>query len=149
MASGDRVLATPMFVDIVDSTATLARVGDAKWRDLLGEHNAAVQLELDRHRGKEVDRAGDGVLAMFDGPAGAVECAAAIGRRAHASGLEVRAGVHTGEVELVTGGVRGIAVPSPAASPHWLKGASFSCPPRPASWWRDRAWASPRAGGTS
>ncbi|MBA2265189.1 MAG: hypothetical protein H0W17_02245 [Chloroflexi bacterium] len=110
MASGDRVLATLMFVDIVDSTATLAQVGDARWRDLLAEHNETIQLELDRHRGKEVDRAGDGVLAMFDGPARAVECAAAIGRRAHGSGLDVRARVHTGEVELVPGGVRGMAV---------------------------------------
>jgi class 3 adenylate cyclase len=110
MASGDRILATIMFVDIVDSTATLARLGDAAWRDLLGQHHETMQLELDRHRGREVDRAGDGLLALFDGPARAVECAAAIARRARKIGLEVRAGLHTGEVELIPGGVRGVAV---------------------------------------
>ncbi len=92
MASGDRVLATLMFVDIVDSTATLARVGDAKWRDLLGEHNAAVHIELDRHRGNR---------------------------------------------------------PVASRITSLAEGGELSCPPRPASWWRDRACASPRAGGTS
>jgi hypothetical protein len=75
MASGDRVLATILFVDVVASTQTLERVGDAAWRDLLGQHHETIQLELDRFRGREVDRAGDGLLALFDGPARAVECA--------------------------------------------------------------------------
>jgi class 3 adenylate cyclase len=110
MASGDRVLATILFVDVVESTVTLERIGDAAWRDLLGQHNEAIQLELDRYRGREVDRAGDGLLAMFDGAARAVECGAAIARRARAIGLEVRAGLHTGEVEVTTAGVRGVAV---------------------------------------
>ncbi len=110
MASGDRILATILFVDVVDSTAILERIGDAGWRDLLAQHHEAIQLELDRHRGREMDRAGDGLLALFDGPARAVECASAIVRRARAIGLEVRAGLHTGEVEMVPGGVRGMAV---------------------------------------
>jgi class 3 adenylate cyclase len=110
MDSGDRVLATVVFVDVVESTEILERIGDAAWRDLLAQHHETIQLELDRYRGREVDRAGDGLLALFDGPARAVECAAAIARRARAIGLEVRAGLHTGEVELVTGGVRGVAV---------------------------------------
>ncbi len=110
MASGDRVLATILFVDVVASTETLERVGDAAWRDLLGQHHEAIQLELDRYRGREVDRAGDGLLALFDGPARAVECASAIARRARSIGLEVRAGLHTGEVELSRAGVRGVAV---------------------------------------
>jgi class 3 adenylate cyclase len=110
MASGDRVLATILFVDVVASTQTLERVGDAAWRDLLGQHHETIQLELDRFRGREVDRAGDGLLALFDGPARAVECASAIARRARTLGLEVRAGLHTGEVELARGSVRGVAV---------------------------------------
>ena len=110
MDSGDRVLATVLFIDVVESTEILERIGDAAWRDLLAQHHETIQLELDRYRGREVDRAGDGLLALFDGPARAVECAAAIARRARAMGLEVRAGLHTGELELVTGGVRGVAV---------------------------------------
>ena len=110
MDSGDRVLATVLFVDVVESTEILERIGDAAWRDLLAQHHETIQLELDRYRGREVDRAGDGLLALFDGPARAVECAATIARRARAMALEVRAGLHTGEVELVTGGVRGVAV---------------------------------------
>ena len=110
MESGDRVLATILFVDVVESTEILERIGDAAWRDLLGQHHETIQLELDQYRGREVDRAGDGLLAVFDGPARAVECAGAIARRARGMGLEVRAGLHTGEVELVRGGVRGVAV---------------------------------------
>jgi class 3 adenylate cyclase len=108
--SGDRILATIAFVDVVESTEMLERIGDAAWRDLLGQHHETIQLELDRFRGREVDRAGDGLLALFDGAARAAECAAAIARRARSMGLEVRAGLHTGEVELVRGGVRGVAV---------------------------------------
>jgi class 3 adenylate cyclase len=109
-ARGERVLATLLFTDIVDSTATLERIGDAAWRELLAEHHQRIGFELDRYRGREVDRAGDGVLALFDGAARAVECAAAIVRRVREIGIEIRAGLHTGEVELVAGGVRGVAV---------------------------------------
>ena len=110
MASGDRILATILFVDVVASTEMLERVGDAAWRDVLGQHHETIQLELDRYRGREVDRAGDGLLALFDGAARAIECADRIARRARSMGLEVRAGLHTGEVEMVHGGVRGVAV---------------------------------------
>jgi class 3 adenylate cyclase len=109
-ASADRILATILFTDIVGSTATLERVGDAAWRDMLAQHNELVQFELDRYRGREVDKTGDGVMALFDGPARAVECAASIARRVRALDLEIRCGVHTGEVELVPNGVRGVSV---------------------------------------
>jgi class 3 adenylate cyclase len=110
VASGDRILATVLFTDIVDSTATLQRVGDAAWRDMLAQHNELVQFELDRYRGREVKKTGDGSMSLFDGPARAVECAASIARRVRAVGLEIRCGLHTGEVELVPEDVRGVAV---------------------------------------
>lgn len=110
VASGDRVLATILFVDVVESTELLERIGDAAWRHLLAQHHETIQLELDRFRGREVDRAGDGLLALFDGAARAAECASAVARRARSIGLEVRAGLHTGEVELERGSVRGVAV---------------------------------------
>ena len=106
----DRRLATVLFTDIVGSTATAAALGDREWRDLLAKHNALVRRELDRFGGREVDTAGDGFFATFDGPARAVRCASAIVAAVRELGLEVRAGVHTGEVELVDGEVRGIAV---------------------------------------
>ena len=106
----DRILATILFTDIVGSTATLERVGDAAWRDMLAQHNELVQFELDRYRGREIDKTGDGVVALFDGPARAVECAASIARRVRGLGIEIRCGLHTGEVELTAGGVRGVAV---------------------------------------
>jgi pimeloyl-ACP methyl ester carboxylesterase len=106
----DRVLATILFTDVVGSTELAAARGDRAWRALLDRHHAAVRRELERWRGREVDTAGDGFLATFDGPARAVSCAAAIVRAVRELGLEVRAGVHTGEVELADGGVRGIAV---------------------------------------
>jgi class 3 adenylate cyclase len=109
-ASADRVLATILFTDIVDSTGTLQRVGDAAWRDMLAQHNELVQFELDRFRGREVNKTGDGVMALFDGPARAVECAAAIVGRVRAVGMELRCGLHTGEVELVPDDVRGVTV---------------------------------------
>jgi len=110
VASADRILATVLFTDIVDSTKTLQRVGDAAWRDLLGQHNELLQFELDRYRGRKVKNTGDGIVALFDGPARAVECAAAMVRRVRTAGLEIRAGLHTGEVELVPEDVRGVAV---------------------------------------
>jgi pimeloyl-ACP methyl ester carboxylesterase len=105
-----RWLATVLFTDIVDSTATAAALGDRLWHDLLERHHALVRRELDRFGGKEIDTAGDGFFATFDGPARAVRCASAIEEAVGELGLEVRAGVHTGEVELVDGKVGGIAV---------------------------------------
>ena len=106
----DRVLATVMFTDIVGSTERAAAMGDARWRGLLDAHDAAIRTELDRSRGKEIDTAGDGFLATFDGPARAVRCALGIMSSLREVGLEVRAGVHTGEIELRDGDVAGIAV---------------------------------------
>jgi class 3 adenylate cyclase len=106
----DRVLATVLFTDIVGSTQRAAELGDRKWRDLLEDHDALVRTELDRFRGREVNTAGDGFLAIFDGPARAIRCAHAIAERARGLGLEVRSGLHTGEIELAGDDVRGIAV---------------------------------------
>ena len=106
----DRVLATVLFVDIVDSTRQLAERGDRAWRELLGRFHALVTRQLDRYRGREVDRAGDGLFATFDGPARAVRCACAIRDAVAALGLEVRAGLHTGECEVQGTSVSGIAV---------------------------------------
>jgi class 3 adenylate cyclase len=106
----DRVLATVLFTDIVDSTARMAELGDARWRALLEQHHAIVRRELARGRGREVDTAGDGFFASFDGPARAVRCAQAITSAVRDLGIEVRAGLHTGECELVDGKVAGIAV---------------------------------------
>lgn len=108
--SGDRILRTLLFTDIVDSTKSLERLGDARWRELLRQHNELMQVELDRYRGREVKKTGDGVLAIFDGPARAVECARAMVRQVKTTGLEIRAGVHTGEIELVPDDVHGMAV---------------------------------------
>lgn len=107
---GERTLVTILFTDLVDSTATASKAGDGAWRDTLARHNQTVRFELDRFRGREIDTTGDGFLAIFDGAERAVRCAAAIGLAVRAIGLSTRAGLHTGEVELVTGDVRGIAV---------------------------------------
>jgi class 3 adenylate cyclase len=106
----DRVLATVLFTDIVGSTEEAARRGDRGWRDLLDQHHALVRRELERFRGREIDTSGDGFLATFDGPARAIRCAGAISAGVRSLGLEVRAGLHTGEVELVGSDVAGIAV---------------------------------------
>lgn len=108
--SHDRFLATLVSVDIVGSTDLIGRIGDAAWRDLLDRHYALVARQLAVYGGIEVDRAGDGFLARFDGPARAIRFAQAIGRDDRAIGLIVRAGVHTGEVEVAGGAVRGVAV---------------------------------------
>ena len=105
-----RVLATVMFTDIVGSTETASRLGDGRWRELLAEHNALVRTRLARWRGTEVKTIGDGFLATFDGPARAVRCAAEIVGDANDLGLRIRAGLHTGECELVGQDVAGIAV---------------------------------------
>jgi class 3 adenylate cyclase len=107
---GDRTLATVLFTDIVDSTATLARIGDAAWRRILLEHNARLRRTLDEHRGREVTTTGDGFVALFDAPARAVRCARAIGPAVADLDLRIRAGLHTGEVEVIAGNPRGLAV---------------------------------------
>jgi class 3 adenylate cyclase len=106
----DRVLATIVFTDIAGSTQRAAAVGDRRWRELLGRHDALARAQLERYRGREVKMTGDGLLATFDGPARAVTCAGAIGRAVRTLGLAVRAAVHTGEVELRDGDIGGIAV---------------------------------------
>jgi class 3 adenylate cyclase len=106
----DRVLATVMFTDIVGSTERAARAGDARWREQLAAHQEAVRRELSRFRGREVKMLGDGCLATFDGPARAIQCGQAIAEAARESGLEVRIGLHCGEVELMDTDVGGIAV---------------------------------------
>ena len=106
----DRVLATVLFTDIVGSTAKAAELGDRGWRELLERHHALVRRELARARGREIDTAGDGFLASFDGPARAIRCAAAIRDSVRELGVEIRAGLHTGECELLDGKVAGIAV---------------------------------------
>ncbi|MEA2547687.1 MAG: hypothetical protein QOE42_285 [Chloroflexota bacterium] len=106
----ERVLATVLFTDIVGSTERASRIGDRAWKELLARHHAVVREELARFRGREIDTAGDGFLATFDGPARAVRCATAIVAAMPGIGLQVRAGVHTGEIELIGPGVGGIAV---------------------------------------
>jgi class 3 adenylate cyclase len=108
--SGARTLATVLFTDIVDSTARLQLIGDAAWRDLLAAHNARLREQLNVYRGREVKTTGDGLLAIFDSPTRAVRCAVEMTRCVRAIGLEIRVGLHTGEVELVGDDVRGIAV---------------------------------------
>jgi pimeloyl-ACP methyl ester carboxylesterase len=109
-AEPDRVLATVMFTDIVGSTERAGELGDARWRELLAAHQAAVRRELGRFRGREVKTLGDGYLATFDGPARAIQCGNAIAEAARSQGLEVRIGLHAGEVEVMEEDVGGIAV---------------------------------------
>ncbi len=106
----DRVLATVLFTDIVGSTERAAELGDRAWHELLERHHALVRRQLVRFRGREVNTAGDGFLASFDIPARAIRCAQAIVEGVHALGLEVRAGLHTGECELLDGKVAGLAI---------------------------------------
>ena len=106
----ERVLATVLFTDIVDSTARAAALGDRRWRDLLEGHHARVRRQLERFRGQEIDTAGDGFFASFDGPARGVQCALAVVDAVADLGISVRAGLHTGECEVVDGKMAGIAV---------------------------------------
>jgi len=109
-AQADRVLATVLFTDLVESTKRAADMGDRKWRDLLDRHDEVVRRQLARFRGREVVTTGDGFLATFDGPARAINCAREIGSEVHRLGVDVRAGLHTGEVQLRGDDVSGIAV---------------------------------------
>lgn len=106
----DRVLATVLFTDMVGSTERSAALGDKGWSDLLEAHNRVIREELDRFRGREVDTAGDGFFATFDGPARAIRCACAMRNELARLGIEIRAGLHTGECELVGDKVRGLSV---------------------------------------
>ena len=106
----DRVLSTILFTDIVGSTEKASTLGDAAWKDLVADHDAVVREAMGRHRGKEVDRTGDGFLATFDGPARAVRCALEVASAVRGLGIEIRAGCHTGEIETTQGTIRGIAV---------------------------------------
>jgi class 3 adenylate cyclase len=106
----DRVLATVLFTDIVASTKRAAELGDRRWRDLLDAHDDVVRRQLERFRGREVNTVGDGFVATFDGPGRAILCACAIRDAVRALGLDVRAGLHTGEVELRGDDVAGVAV---------------------------------------
>ncbi|MEO8291691.1 MAG: adenylate/guanylate cyclase domain-containing protein [Actinomycetota bacterium] len=109
-ADPDRVLTTLLFTDIVDSTTLAAEMGDRRWRDVLDQHHALVRVELDRFKGREVATTGDGFFAVFDGPAQAVRCASGIVDMVSSLGLEIRAGIHTGEVEVRHDDLGGLAV---------------------------------------
>jgi class 3 adenylate cyclase len=106
----DRVLATVLFTDIVDSTKRAAKMGDRRWCDLLCSHHAMLSKEIGRFRGRYVQSTGDGCLATFDGPARAIRCALALSDESRRMGLEIRAGLHTGEIELREQDIRGLAV---------------------------------------
>jgi pimeloyl-ACP methyl ester carboxylesterase len=109
-AEPDRMLATVLFTDIVDSTVRAIELGDRRWREVLQRHNSLVRRELLRYRGREVAHTGDGFLAAFDGPARAIRCAVALAEAVHDLGLSIRAGLHAGECEVSDGNLTGIAV---------------------------------------
>jgi class 3 adenylate cyclase len=106
----DRVLATVLFTDIVGSTEFMAQIGDRRWKELLADHDALVESEVERFRGRKVKSTGDGVLATFDGPGRAIRCACAIGEAVRSLGIDVRAGLHSGEIEFQGDDVAGMAV---------------------------------------
>jgi class 3 adenylate cyclase len=110
LPESDRVLATVLFTDIVTSTERSAQVGDRRWKDLLDRHDILIRRDLERHRGRLVKNTGDGILATFDGPARAIRCAQAISTGVKSLGIEIRAGLHTGEVELRGDDVTGMGV---------------------------------------
>jgi class 3 adenylate cyclase len=108
--TAERVLATVLFTDIIGSTTIVAELGDRRWQQVLEQHHALVRRQLVIHSGREIDTAGDGFFAAFDRPAQAIRCAAAITAAVRELGLEERAGLHTGECEMIDGKVGGIAV---------------------------------------
>ena len=101
---------TVMFTDIVRSTERISELGDRRWRDLLDSHNSVLTKQISRFRGRVVKSTGDGFLATFDGPARAIHCALAAGQEMHNVGIEIRSGLHTGEVEIIGNDVGGISV---------------------------------------
>jgi class 3 adenylate cyclase len=107
---GERILATVLFTDIVDSTAILQRMGDGAWREMLATHNRLLREDLNQFRGREITTTGDGFLAIFDGATRAVRCGVAMTRSAQRAGLAIRVGLHTGEVEMEGPNARGVAV---------------------------------------
>jgi class 3 adenylate cyclase len=109
--SPERFLTTVLFTDIVGSTERAAELGDSSWRDLIQLHHALVRAALRKRGGREIDTAGDGFFAVFDGPAAAIECALDVVAEVRNLGIEVRAGLHVGEVEQIGAKVGGIAVP--------------------------------------
>jgi class 3 adenylate cyclase len=109
-ATGDRILATILFTDIVDSTATAERLGDKRWREALARHDDRVRLALAEFRGREIKTTGDGFLAVFDSPARAVRCAIALRDGLAEIGIGIRTGIHTGEIEIIGQDVGGVAV---------------------------------------
>jgi class 3 adenylate cyclase len=106
----DRVLATILFTDIVDSTAAAARMGGRRWHTLLETHHATARREVDSHRGRLVKSTGDGILATFDGPGRAITCACALREAASDQGTPIRAGLHTGEIEVLGDDIAGMSV---------------------------------------
>ena len=138
----DRILATVLFTDIVGSTEVGGRIADRAWRDLLSAHQRRVRSLLARFRGREVDVAGDGFFAVFDGPARAIRCGLAICEDARALGLDVRVGLHTGEVELDGGAVRGIAVHIGARVAAAAAPGKCSCRVRSKTSWLGLVWTS-------
>jgi class 3 adenylate cyclase len=106
----ETILATVLFTDIVDSTAEMSRLGDRRWRDLVEAHHAVVRAALDRWRGVEVDTAGDGFYATFDGPARGIRCVLDIAEGVQHLGIRVRSGLHTGECRVIGGKIGGVAV---------------------------------------
>jgi len=109
-AEPDRVLATVLFTDIVGATERAAELGDRRWRELIVRHHELVRQKLQRYHGREIDTAGDGFLAAFDGPARAIRCASAISNTVRPLGIQIRAGLHTGECEVIGDKLGGIAV---------------------------------------
>lgn len=107
---GERILATVLFTDVVDSTATIERIGDAAWRDVLATHDRLLREDLNAFRGREITTTGDGFLAIFDGATRAVRCGVAMTRSAERAGVAIRVGIHTGEVEMVGRNARGLAI---------------------------------------
>jgi hypothetical protein len=130
---GESILLTVLFTDIVDSTATLQRVGDTAWRDLLLNHNRLMRDELNSFRGREVATTGDGFLAVFDSAKRAVRCGMAMVRTAGSVGLSIRVGIHTGEVEFVGDEARGLAVHAAARVMSLAGGTRSSSRPRRAT----------------
>jgi class 3 adenylate cyclase len=106
----DRVLATVLFTDIVGSTEFMAQIGDRRWKELLADHNVLAEAEVERFRGRMVKSTGDGALAMFDGPGRAIRCACAIREAVRSLGVDVRAGLHSGEIELRGDDIAGMAI---------------------------------------